>query len=101
MDTWRVAGNRFRFSVHFLKYGIRAAQRAGTSAGVRLSVRYLPKYSPDLNPIELVYSKMKALLRRVAARTVPVLVRTIRSFVLLLGTLECARYLRHAGYASI
>ena len=35
------------------------------------SVRYLPKYSPDLNPIELPYSKFKAFLRKVAARTVP------------------------------
>jgi transposase len=67
----------------------------------RATLRYLPKYSPDLNPIELVYSKFKALLRKVAARTVPALVRTIRSFVPLLGTQECARYLRHAGYASV
>jgi len=37
----------------------------------RATVRYLPKYSPDLNPIELSYSKFKALLRKVAARTVP------------------------------
>ena len=35
------------------------------------TLRYLPKYSPDLNPIELPYSKFKALLRKVAARTVP------------------------------
>ena len=37
----------------------------------RATLRYLPKYSPDLNPIELPYSKFKALLRKVAARTVP------------------------------
>ena len=35
------------------------------------TLRYLPKYSPDLNPIELPYSKFKALLRKAAARTVP------------------------------
>ena len=67
----------------------------------RATLRYLPKYSPDLNPIELVYSKFKALLRKVAARTVPALVRAIRSFVPSLGNQECARYLRHAGYASV
>jgi transposase len=36
----------------------------------RATVRYLPKYSPDLNPIEMPYSKFKALLRKAAARTV-------------------------------
>jgi transposase len=68
---------------------------------VRATVRYLPKYSPDLNPIELPYSKFKALLRKVAARTVPGLYRAIRRFVPQLGAQECANYFRHAGYASI
>jgi transposase len=67
----------------------------------RATVRYLPKYSPDLNPIEMPYSKFKALLRKVAARTVPGLYRAIRSFVPRLGAQECANYFRHAGYASI
>jgi len=31
----------------------------------RATVRYLPKYSPDLNPIEMSYSKFKALMRKV------------------------------------
>jgi len=65
------------------------------------TLRYLPKYSPDLNPIELPYSKFKALLRKVAARTVPALYRAIRSFVPQLSARECANYFRHAGYASI
>jgi transposase len=67
----------------------------------RATVRYLPKYSPDLNPIELPYSKFKALLRKVAARTVRRLYQTIRSFVPQLSAQECANYFRHAGYASI
>ena len=67
----------------------------------RATLRYLPKYSPDLNPIELPYSKFKALLRKVAARTVPSLFRAIRSFVPLLSAQECANYFRHAGYASV
>ena len=33
------------------------------------SVVYLPPYSPDLNPIEMMWSKMKAYLRKVKART--------------------------------
>jgi transposase len=72
-----------------------AIERAGAM------LRMLPKYSPDLNPIELPYSKFKALLRKVAARTVPGLVKAIRSFVSRLGAGECANYFRHAGYASV
>ena len=48
---------------------------------VGATLRYLPKYSPDLNPIELPYSKFKAYLRKLAARTVPSLHRAIRSFL--------------------
>lgn len=65
------------------------------------TVRYLPKYSPDLNPIEMPYSKFKAFLRKVAARSVPGLYRAIRSFLPLISAQECANYFRHAGYASI
>ena len=39
------------------------------AAGARLL--YLPAYSPDLNPIELIFAELKALLRTAAARTVP------------------------------
>ena len=67
----------------------------------RATLRYLPKYSPDLNPIELPYSKFKAFLRKVAARTVPALNRAIRAFIPQLSPQECANYFRHAGYASI
>jgi transposase len=66
----------------------------------RATLRYLPKYSPDLNPIELPYSKFKALLRKVAERTIPGLYRAIRSFLTQLDPQECANYFRHAGYAS-
>ena len=64
------------------------------------TVRYLPQYSPDLNPIELPYSKFKAFLRKVAARTVRALHRAIRSFIPMLDPQECANYFKHAGYAS-
>jgi transposase len=76
-------------------------------AGIREAIEkahatlvYLPKYSPDLNPIEFSYSKFKAFLRKVAARTVQDLYRAIRSFVPQLSAQECANYFRHAGYAS-
>jgi transposase len=41
---------------------------------------YLPQYSPDLNPIEQVFSKLKALLRKAAERTVPGLLTCPRDF---------------------
>ena len=57
---------------------------------IETTLSYLPKYSPDLNPIELPYSKFKAFLRKVAARTIPGLTRAIRSFVPQLGWLGSA-----------
>ena len=76
--------------------GIREAIEKG-----RATLRYLPKYSPDLNPIEMSYSKFKALMRKAAARTVPALNRAIRSFIPQISPQECANYFSHAGYASI
>jgi transposase len=49
------------------------AQIAATGA----EVRFLPPYSPDLNPIEKMWSKVKAFLRRVAARTQEALLQAI------------------------
>ena len=59
-----------------------------TINAVGATLRYLPKYSPDLNPIELPYSKFKAYLRKLAARTVPTLHRAIRSFLHILKQRE-------------
>ncbi len=53
----------------------RALLRRSGSAGA--SVLYLPPYSPDLNPIEQVFAKLKALLRSAAARTRETLWTTI------------------------
>ena len=55
--------------------GVRAAIEA---AGAEL--RYLPPYSPDFNPIEQFFAKLKALLRKAAARTVEALIaRSLKS----------------------
>jgi len=63
-------------------------------------LRYLPPYSPDLNPIEMVYAKLKALLRKAAERTVPGLWNRIGDLLSAFPAHECANYIRHAGYAS-
>jgi transposase len=66
------------------------------AAGAQL--RYLPPYSPDLNPIEMAFSKLKALLRRAAERTVDGLWSTIGTIVDVFEPEECQNYFRAAGY---
>jgi transposase len=76
------------------------AGNAGDKPVVGASVLYLPSYSPDLNPIELFFSKLKALLRKAAERTIPDLWRRIRLLIRTVCPQECANFFRHAGYAS-
>lgn len=61
---------------------------------------FLPAYSPDLNPIEQAFAKLKAHLRKAAARTYDVLWRTVGDICDLFSPQECWNYLQHAGYAS-
>jgi transposase len=61
---------------------------------------YLPPYSPDLNPIELLFAKLKALLRKAAERTRDALWDRIGQILEAFSAQECANYLAHAGYAS-
>ncbi len=76
----------------------KAVRDAIRGAGAHLI--FLPKYSPDLNPIEQVFAKLKAQLRKAAERSVDGVSNRIGE---LLGTFsphECANYLKNAGYAS-
>jgi transposase len=70
-----------------------------TIEAVGTKLLYLPPYSPDLNPIEMAFSRLKALLRRAAERTIPGLVRRIARIVKSFTSRECRNFLRHAGYA--
>ena len=72
---------------------------AHKSAAVRLKIeatgaqlRLLPPYSPDFNPIENAFAKLKALLRKAAARTVPSLERAIADAMDAFTPAECANY---------
>jgi len=69
-------------------------------AAAHATLLYLPKYSPDLNPIEQAFSKLKALLRKAAERTVPALCRRIGKLVAKFSARECQSYFTNAGYAS-
>jgi transposase len=62
------------------------------------SIVYLPPYSPDLNPIEQAFAKLKALLRKIAARTVSRLWDALGGLLHRFTPQECANYLANAGY---
>jgi transposase len=61
------------------------------------SLTYLPPYSPDLNPIEQTFAKLKALLRKIAARTVSTLWDALADVLDRFTPQECANYLANAG----
>lgn len=58
----------------------------------------LPPYSPDFNPIENAFSKLKALLRKAAERTVDGLWAAIGTLIKLVTPGECRNYFAAAGY---
>ena len=73
--------------------------------GVRLAIEaagatllYLPPYSPDFNPIEMACSKLKAILRQAAARTVDDLWDVIAQSLDEFNSTECRNYFAAAGY---
>jgi len=67
-------------------------------AAVGVSPLYLPPYSPDLNPIEQFFAKLKALLRKAAARTKEALWRTAGQVLDLVSSAECQIISPIAGY---
>lgn len=62
---------------------------------------YLPPYSPDFNPIEMVYSKMKWLVRSAAKTTVEELWNFLGESLGHFPAAECQSYLKHCGYTAI
>jgi transposase len=75
---------------------IAAVRQAIEAAGATLL--FIPPYSPDLNPIELAFSKLKALLRARAIRTTEALWRAFGDLCNNISPTECANYFRHDGY---
>jgi transposase len=74
-------------------------------AGVRTAIEaagasllYLPPYSPDFNPIEKAFAKLKAKLRKAAARTVDTLWAAVAQIIDTFTPTECANYFASAGY---
>ena len=77
----------------------RAARQAVRAAGAHLL--FLPPYSPDLNPIEMLFAKLKTLFRKADRRTVEQAWREVGSLLNRFKPDECAAYLRHAGYDAV
>ena len=65
---------------------------------VGATLLYLPPYSPDFNPIEMAFSKFKAILRKAAARTIPELWGVIGEAIDQFKPDECKNYFAAAGY---
>lgn len=75
--------------------GVREAIEA-----VGAKVLYLPPYSPDFNPIEQVFAKLKALLRKFGERTMEALWHRLGALLDCFSKTECKNYFRHCGYSS-
>jgi transposase len=76
----------------------KAVRDAIKAVGARLI--FLPKYSPDLNPIEQVFAKLKAIIRKLAPRTLPDLEKAIAYALTQFSPGECKNYLIDAGYST-
>jgi transposase len=66
------------------------------AAGAR--VLYLPPYSPDFSPIEPMWSKVKQLLRSIAARTIEALREAVAAALAAITQSDCQGFFRHCGY---
>jgi transposase len=75
-----------------------AVRRAIRAVGAHLL--FLPPYSPDLNPIEMVFAKLKTLLRKADERSIAAVWNRIGALLDHFHPTECANYIRHAGYAQ-
>lgn len=78
---------------------IAGVRQAIEAAGATL--RHLPPYSPDFNPIENAFSKLKAILRKAAARTIPDLRQAIAEAIPAFLPAECQNYFEAAGYEPV
>ncbi len=73
-----------------------AAREAIERAGATLL--FLPPYSPDFNPIEMAFSKLKAIMWKAAERTIEALWATVGSAIDAFTPTDCANYFKAAGY---
>jgi len=68
---------------------------------VGADIMYLPPYSPDLNPIEKLFAKLKAMLRKAGKRTVQALWEELGQVLDSISQEECRNYFKSCGYVNI
>ena len=78
----------------------KTAEVARLIGSVGAEVRYLPAYSPDLNPIERLFSKLKAWLRSAAARTIDGLIEAMGDALRAVQPGDILGWFRHSGYQA-
>jgi len=76
----------------------KAVRQAIRHAGAKLL--FLPKYSPDLNPIELLFAKLKHHLRAAQRRTREALADAVASILDTITPSECSNSFKHDGYGQ-
>ena len=76
----------------------KTAEVARLIGSVGAEVRYLPAYSPDLNPIERMFSKLKAALRKAAARTVDGVIEAMGEALRSVRPADIRGWFAHSGY---
>nr|WP_306413775.1 transposase [Mesorhizobium sp. L2C054A000] len=94
----RTVARRYRHSRQCRLPQERARRTTGSPKGAWLL--FLPPYSPDLNPIEMAYSKLKARLRKKAARTFDALCQALGDICHLFEPVECRNFFKAAGYEA-
>jgi transposase len=62
---------------------------------------FLPPYSPDFTPIEQAFSKLKAILRGLGARTREALEEAVRLAIEAITSADATAWFAHAGYALL
>lgn len=78
---------------------VAGVQEALQAVGAR--ILYLPPYSPDLNPIEKLFAKLKAMLRKAGKRTVEALWEEVGVLLDTVSSMECRHYFASCGYVHI
>ena len=78
----------------------KSPKAAATMNAVGAWFLFLPPYSPDLNPIEMAFAKLKALIRRAAARTYEALWHAVGQVCDLFTDEECYNFFKAAGYET-
>ena len=81
------------FRVHYIKQVRQLIEHHGCY------LVYLPTYSPDLNPIEFLFAKVKAYLRKLRAQTIPALKQAFAQALQLITPQDVKACFEHCGYS--